>query len=141
MPPLDVFPSAMGRAMRIFAWMEKAEMPPPSQNQSDDVLRGIGLGHRTVTATARVIDHVAQLGSLRHGEVLVCRITSPEWSLALGRAAAMVTDEGGALSHPAIIAREYGVPAVLGTERATRRIVTGDTVRVDPVAGTVEVLR
>jgi pyruvate,water dikinase len=123
--------------MRMFAWMMKAEeMPEPTK---EGALKGIGIGTRVVTARARVIDHPEELASLRHGEVMVCRITSPEWSVALGRVAAIVTDEGALLSHPAVIAREYGVTAVVGCGLATRRIRTGERVRVDPIDGTVTV--
>ena len=68
-------------------------------------------------------------------------VTSPEWSVALGRVAALVTNEGGTLSHPAIIARELGVSAVVGAADATLRISTGDRVCVDPIEGTVSLLR
>lgn len=137
MPALDAFPSGLCRVMRMFAWMMKAEeMPEPTK---EGALKGIGIGTRVVTARARVIDHPEELASLRHGEVMVCRITSPEWSVALGRVAAIVTDEGALLSHPAVIAREYGVTAVVGCGLATRRIRTGERVRVDPIDGTVTV--
>ena len=139
MPALDAFPSGLARAMRIFGWVMKSEeMPEPT---AEGPLRGVGIGARVVTARARVIERPEALATLRHGEVLVCRITSPEWSVALGRVAAIVTNEGALLSHPAIIAREYGLPAVVGTGAATARIKTGDTLRVDPVDGTVTVLR
>lgn len=77
---------------------------------------------------------------LKHGEILVCRITSPEWAVGLGRVAAIVTNEGGQLSHPAIIAREFGISAVLGAAEATARIKSGDRLRVDPAAGEVTIL-
>ncbi len=140
MPPLDAFPSGLSRAMRVFGWIMAAEqIPEPTAGEGP--LRGLGIGTRVVTARARVVERPEELRTLRHGEVLVCRITSPEWSVALGRVAAIVTDEGGLLSHPAIIAREHGVTAVLGAGLATRRIATGDTVRVDPVDGTVTLVR
>lgn len=137
-PPADAFPSGMQRMMRIFGWLEASERPPEAVD--GDALVGFGLGARVVTGRARVVAQPAELAALRHGEVVVCRITSPEWSVGLGRVAAIVTDEGGLLSHPAIIAREMGIPAVLGAAGATARIRTGDTVRVDPVAGTVVVV-
>lgn len=140
MPKLDMFPAGLAKMTRIFGWMLNLENLPEAAPDDDDVLRGLGLGTRTVIARARVVDRPDGLSALRHGEVLVCRITSPEWSIALGRVAAIVTDEGAQLSHPAIIAREYGLTAVLGVGAATRRIQTGDRVRVDPVEGTVTVL-
>lgn len=140
MPALDAFPSGLSRVMRIFGWIMKTEQVPEASS-GEGPLRGVGIGTRTVTARARVIERPEELRDLRHGEVLVCRITSPEWSVALGRVAAIVTDEGGLLSHPAIIAREHGVTAVLGAGVATRHVRTGDTLRVDPVDGTVTVIR
>lgn len=139
MPPLAPFPSGLRRILRIFSWVNAVEnLPEPAEG--DGPLTGIGIGSRVVTARARVVARPEELVALRHGEVLVCRITSPEWSVALGRVAAIVTNEGALLSHPAIIAREYGVTAVVGTSTATARIATGDTLRVDPVDGTVAIV-
>lgn len=140
MPPVDAFPPALARLFRIFAWTMGVEATREDTGPGPESLKGLGVGTRTVTARARVIERPEELSSLRHGEVLVCRITSPEWSVALGRVAAVVTNEGGLLSHPAIIAREYDVPAVVGAPGATREISTGDTVRVDPVEGAVTVV-
>ncbi len=138
MPPPSVFPGPMSRLMRIFAWMESAERTPePSEG---DVLHGVGIGTEVVTGRARVIHRIEEMAKLQHGEIVVCRITSPECAVALGRVAAIVTNEGGALSHPAIIAREFGVSAVVGAADATHRIHTGDRLSVDPVAGTVTLL-
>lgn len=140
MPPLAPFPDGLQRMLRVFSTIAELEAVPEPE-AGDGPLRGIGIGDRVVTARARVVERPEELVGLRHGEVLVCRITSPEWSVALGRVAAIVTNEGALLSHPAIIAREYGVTAVVGTTSATDRIATGDTVRVDPVEGLVGVVR
>ena len=135
MPPVAPFPRGLRNVMRIFAWMMKAETP--GRGVEGETLHGVGIGERVVRARVRVIDAPEELASLRHGEVLVCRITSPEWSVALARVAAIVTNEGALLSHPAIIAREYGVTAVVGCGPATTHLTTGDRVCVDPIAGTV----
>lgn len=134
--PTDAFPSGLARVFRIFAWMMRSETARDEAPVGASLV-GTGIGTRAITARARVMDRPEELVSLRHGEVLVCRITSPEWSVALGRVGAIVTNEGGTLSHPAIIAREYGVSAVVGAAGATERIATGDVVTVDPIAGTV----
>ncbi|HEX6237195.1 MAG TPA: PEP/pyruvate-binding domain-containing protein, partial [Acidimicrobiales bacterium] len=89
------------------------------------------------TGTVRVIRDESEFGRLGPGEVLVCPITSPAWSLLFVQAGALVTDGGGLLAHAAVIAREYGVPAVLATGDATRRLHDGDTVTVDGTAGAV----
>ena len=138
MPDVTAFPSGLRQMMEIFGWVMKGEVT--GEPTKDGSLVGLGLGRRVVEGRARVIHRPEEISALRHGEVLVCRITSPEWSVGLGRVAAIVTDEGGVLSHPAIIAREFDVPAVLGTGAATKRISSGDRVRVDPIAGTVTVL-
>ncbi len=75
---------------------------------------------------------------LRPGDVLVCPITSPVWSVLFPITGALVTDIGGVLSHPAIIAREYQIPTVVATGEATKRFEDGQVVTVDGTAGTVE---
>ena len=74
------------------------------------------------------------------GEVLVASITTPAWTSLFPMASGVVTDIGGPLSHSSIVAREYGIPAVLGTAVATRRIGSGERIRVDGDAGTVTLL-
>ena len=77
---------------------------------------------------------------MKPGEVLVAGITTPAWTPLFAVASAVVTDIGGPLSHGSIVAREYGIPAVLGTGAATRRITSGQSIRVDGDAGTVTLL-
>ena len=84
---------------------------------------------------------VDQLGELEDGEILVAPVTSPSWTPVFGKVAAAVSDIGGIMSHAAIVAREYGMPAVVGTGNATARIRSGDRVRVDGDAGVVTILR
>jgi pyruvate,water dikinase len=83
---------------------------------------------------------VAQLEEISEGEILVAPITSPSWTPVFGKVAAAVSDIGGIMSHAAIVSREYGLPAVVGTGDATSRIKTGDRLRVDGHAGTVTIL-
>ena len=78
---------------------------------------------------------------MRTGDVLVAPLTTPAWTPLFARAAAVVTDVGGPLSHGSIVAREYGIPAVLGTGVATRRIRSGQRIAVDGGQGTVQILR
>ncbi|HMA27944.1 MAG: PEP-utilizing enzyme, partial [Solirubrobacterales bacterium] len=89
---------------------------------------------------ARVILEVDQLGELEQGEILVAPVTSPSWTPVFGKLAAAVSDIGGIMSHAAIVSREYGLPAVVGTGNATARIKTGDRLRVDGESGTVTIL-
>jgi pyruvate,water dikinase len=78
-----------------------------------------------------------QIGDVRDGEILVCGSTSPAWAPIFSKIRATVTDVGGVMSHAAIVAREYGLPAVVGTGRATSEIRTGQKIRVDGTEGTV----
>ena len=71
------------------------------------------------------------------GDVLVCRITTPAWSVLFGRIGGLITDAGGILSHSAIVAREHGIPAVVALEGATTRLKDGQRVTVDGSTGTV----
>lgn len=120
-------------------WMDAmgSMMPATTAQQTGDVLTGIGASSGRVTATARVLDGPADFARLQPGEVLVAGITTPAWTSLFARAAAVVTDIGGPLSHSSIVAREYGIPAVLGTAVATRRIVDGQQVTVDGDGGKV----
>jgi pyruvate,water dikinase len=89
---------------------------------------------------ARVVKSVDQISDVRDGEILVCSITSPAWAPIFSKIKATVTDIGGVMSHAAIVCREYGMPSVVGTGRATARIRTGQMIRVDGSEGTVTLL-
>jgi pyruvate,water dikinase len=102
-----------------------------------NVIKGLGASPGKVTATARVLFSPEDFGKLKQGDVLVAVTTTPAWTPLFTLASAVVTDIGGPLSHSSIVAREYGIPAVLATGGATRRIRDGQTVTVDGGAGTV----
>jgi pyruvate,water dikinase len=101
---------------------------------------GLGGSAGVVEATARVIDGPGAFDDLEPGDVLVCAVTDPGWAPLFDLAGAVVIDIGGVLSHGAIVARDMGIPCVIGTRDGTRRIRSGDRVRVDGSAGTVELL-
>jgi phosphohistidine swiveling domain-containing protein len=105
-----------------------------------DTIRGIACSAGSVAAVARVLSGPDEFDQMEPGEVLVAAITTPAWTPLFAMASAIVTDVGGPLSHGSIVAREYGIPAVLGTGVATRRLHTGDRVRVDGSSGTIEIL-
>jgi len=102
-------------------------------------LHGIPASPGKYTGPARVIVTESEFGKLQAGDVLVCKITSPSWAILFPSIGAIITDVGGTLSHPAIIAREYRVPAVVATRNATSLLKDGQTVTVDGSAGTVEI--
>ena len=89
---------------------------------------------------ARVILGPDQLRELEDGEILVAPSTSTSWTPVFGKIAAAVLDSGGIMCHAAIVAREYGLPAVVGTGTGTKRIKTGDRLRVDADSGVVTIL-
>ncbi len=104
-------------------------------------LRGIPAARGTVRGPARVIRDAGDLGQLKQGEILVCESTSASWTLVFGLIAGCVCDSGGALSHAAIVGREYGVPTVTACGVATSTIRDGDQIQVDGAAGTVTIFR
>nr|WP_260680991.1 PEP-utilizing enzyme [Arthrobacter sp. KBS0703] len=116
-------------------------MPAGSQDQRGDTISGVGASSGQVTAPARLLGGPEDFASMRPGEVLVARMTTPAWTPLFAMASGVVTDVGGPLSHSSIVAREYGIPAVLGTGVATQRLASGQRVRVDGDAGTVTVER
>lgn len=105
----------------------------------DDVLQGTGVSSGTVTGRVRVV-HDPTFVEVEPGEVLVAPITDPSWSSIMFLSAALVVDMGGALSHAAVVAREMRIPCVVNTRDGTRRLRTGDLVRVDGATGQVTVL-
>jgi pyruvate,water dikinase len=113
------------------------------QQQSDDQrsITGIGGSAGIVEGIARVVRTVEEFDQVQDGDILVCQMTNPAWVVLFTKIAGLVTDTGGTTSHPAVLAREFGIPAVIGTSVATQRIATGDRVRVDGTAGQVEILR
>jgi pyruvate,water dikinase len=109
----------------------------PSQ---PDIVRGLAGSVGRVEGLVRRLDRPEDADQLRRGEILVTSQTNVGWTLLFPRAAAVVTDVGASLSHAAIVARELGIPAVVGCGDATARLKTGDRVRVDGGAGTVTVI-
>ena len=103
-------------------------------------IHGYAASPGVVEGTARVLRSVNDIGEIRDGEILVCPVTAPSWAPVFGKIKAAVSDIGGTMSHAAIVAREYGMPAVVGTGHATTRIKTGQRVRVDGDRGIVSIL-
>lgn len=101
------------------------------------VLQGLGVGSRRASGVVRVLHRPADSARLVAGEVLVAPMTSPDWVPALRRAAALVTDAGGSTCHAAIVSRELGLPAVVGTRKATTLLRDGDVVTVDAANGRI----
>jgi len=112
---------------------------PPDQ-VSENELHGFAASPGVVEGIARVLKNVNDIGQVREGDILVSTVTTPSWGPVFPKIKAAVSDIGGTMSHAAIVAREYGLPAVVGTGRATKRIMTGQKIRVDGDNGIVTIL-
>jgi pyruvate, water dikinase len=143
-PALGVPPESITEPLTIMLWGITQETIQewlgidPSAISSE--LRGVAASAGKVTARARVVTESSQLYDLQDGEILVCRVTAPSWAPVFQRVAAAVSDVGGMMAHTAIISREYGLPAVVGTGFATVSIRTGDLIEVDGFNGIVRVI-
>ena len=111
-----------------------------SDGDGTETLTGCPASPGVAEGVARVLLRVDQLGELEDGEILVAPVTSPSWTPVFHRIAAAVLDSGGIMCHAAIVAREYGLPAVVGTGTGTKTIKTGDRLHVDADAGVVTIL-
>jgi pyruvate,water dikinase len=107
---------------------------------TDDMIKGMGTSAGQVTAPVCVLHGLEDFYQMQPGCVLVAGIITSAWTPLFAMAAGVVTDIGGPLSHGSIVAREYGIPAVMGTGVATNRIRSGQRITVDGTAGTVTLL-
>lgn len=125
--------------VRFFGIDFSSMMPARVEQAAGDVIKGVAASPGHVTGTARVIHGPHEFDQMRPGDILVARITTPAWTPLFALASGVITDVGGPLSHSSIVAREYRIPAVLGTGSATERIQSGQQVTVDGDAGTVKI--
>jgi pyruvate,water dikinase len=142
-PALGPIPEQVDEPFSIMLWgitPERIEQWLAAAGDDAGVLRGVAGSPGTVEGPARVILSVDQLSAVEEGEVLVCPVTAPTWGIVFSRIKAAVVDTGGIMSHAAIVCREYGVPAVVGTVNGTRVVRTGDRLRVDGSTGVVTIL-
>lgn len=140
-PPADWLPPGAARMQRaIDVCLQLMFAVPAKQEGRGSQLKGFGVSPGVVEGPARVIRDVTELPLVRDGEVLVTPSTGPTFNVVLPLLKALVTERGGALSHAAIVAREYGIPGVVGCRDATNRIKTGTRVRVDGAKGEVWIL-
>jgi len=119
----------------VKTWLAPREAPGAARE-----LRGFAGSPGVAEGPARVVLSVEQLGTVRDGEILVCPITAPSWTPVFTKIKAAVSDIGGIMCHAAIVSREYGLPAVVGTGYGTKNIKTGQRVRVDGNTGVVTIL-
>jgi phosphohistidine swiveling domain-containing protein len=121
----------------LWGFPEKFYKEPPKKTGE---VRGLAASPGVVEGKARNVASLEQFDQVHEGEILVCRMTNPAWVVLFTKIVGLVTDAGGVTSHPAVVSREFGIPAVVGTSNATERIKTGDRVRVNGSTGVVEVL-
>ncbi len=141
-PALGVEPAEITDPMTIMLWGVTTERVREwaRQQEGGSELKGAAASPGTIEGTARVVRSVSEIADIRDGEILVCGSTSPAWAPIFSKIRGTVTDVGGVMSHAAIVCREYGLPAVVGTGRATSSIRTGQTIRVDGSAGVVTLI-
>src|SRR5215471_10299897 len=116
------------------AWLTAGEQPDSNE------IKGVAASAGVAEGVARVVKSVEEIGRLRQGDILVCQVTNPTWAPIFQKIAGAVSDIGGSMSHAAIVAREFGLPAVVGTGTATSRIKDGQRIRVDGGRGVVTLL-
>ncbi|HEU4408380.1 MAG TPA: PEP/pyruvate-binding domain-containing protein [Polyangiaceae bacterium] len=135
----DGFPPEVGYTMRALLWYADRAIGAASPSVGDENgLRGVAASAGRYTGPVKVIRDEGEFDRIAAGDVLVCPITSPVWSVIFPSIGALVTDSGAVLSHPSIIAREFGIPAVVGTGNATSVLRDGQVVTVDGTRGVVE---
>ena len=132
-------PAMIGRVPRLFrlAVRSTSRLLGADTTTGLAIVRGVPASGGRATGRVRIIRDPDHGHELLPGEILVAPITAPAWTPLFGRAAAVVTDVGSALAHASIIAREYGIPAVVGCGDATSRLHDGQLVTVDGARGTV----
>jgi phosphohistidine swiveling domain-containing protein len=143
-PSFDAFPPEARHLMRVLMWQMNTVLGTPNSQAAGTTdratLTGLAASPGQYTGPARIIMSEADFGKLQAGDVLICPTTQPPWSVVFPTIGALVTDSGGILSHPAIVAREYRIPAVVATGHATKVVKDGEVVRVDGDRGIIEIV-
>lgn len=134
-PPGMVPPKARYRLGPFDFSAFETQMRNPNEGK---LLKGFAVSPGRVTAPASVILSTADFDKMVPGNILVCATTTPAWTPLFSQALGLVTDIGGVLAHGSIVAREYGIPAVMGTGNITQRVVNGQQITIDGDQGTVE---
>jgi pyruvate,water dikinase len=135
-PDLRGLPAPARRINRALLWMMDHELTAPPRTQGNSIA-GLGVSSGVYRGRVRVIKTADQLHTLRAGEVLVCPTTQAAWTMVFRRAGAVVAETGSVLSHTAIVAREFGLPAVVAAANATSSLMDGEEVTVDGTRGIV----
>jgi pyruvate,water dikinase len=134
-----VAPLEIGKPPRILKAILSGVGPSSHPSASDNVIVGQAASPGHARGSVRIVTGPEDFAAFKSGEILVARVTAPAWTPLFGKAAAVVTDGGTLAAHASLVAREYGIPAVVGTTNATQRLRTGVRVSVDGGAGTVRI--
>jgi rifampicin phosphotransferase len=140
MPDLSTLPPPMARLMAALGTAMGEMFAVSEETHDETVIRGLGASSGTREGIVRRVAGPSDFDRIQQGDVLLTEATTEAFNILLPLLSAIITDSGGALSHAAIISREYGIPGVVGTRDATARIADGTRVRVDGDEGTVTVL-
>jgi phosphohistidine swiveling domain-containing protein len=139
-PPASLLPAHARRAAMAMDAALGNLFGVSEEENTATVLKGLAVNTGSYEGPARLVDSPADFGRIKPGDVLVTRMTSPYFNVVLPLLGALVTDRGGQLCHAAIVAREYGIPGIVGTRDATSTIPDGALVRVDGSTGEVHLL-
>ncbi|WP_333692782.1 PEP-utilizing enzyme [Phaeobacter italicus] len=121
----------------LWGFPEKFYRKPPTKSGE---VNGLAASPGVIEGTARLVLSADQFEDVQEGDILVCKMTNPAWVVLFTKISGLVTDAGGSASHSAVVSREFGLPAVVGTSYATQQIKSGDRVRVNGTTGVVEIL-
>ena len=140
--PMDVEWALDGKTNELYILQARPETVQVSRDtgkikeyirreEGKPIVRGLSVGNKIVTGAARLIRDVRDMDELEHGEILVTEMTDPDWEPIMKKAGAIVTEKGGRTSHAAIVSRELGLTAIVGAEKATEKISTGQLLTID----------
>ena len=140
-PPLNALPAPLATTVSMVqVVINELGMDGTKETDSNEHLLGIGIGDEKITGVARVAENAEEaIQRLQPGEILVTRATSPAYNLVLTLVGGLITAEGGAMSHAAVLSRELGIPAVIGAAKAMTKIKDGDTVEIDSSKNSVTI--
>jgi pyruvate,water dikinase len=134
LPDIDIFPEDVQRIMRVIELVTTHDQHPADLAEGAD---GVAASPGVHVGPVRLVDGPEEFHKVQAGDLLVAPITMSPWEVLFPHVGALVTEGGGLLSHPAIVAREYALPAVVGCEGAMRRFQDVQIVQVDGASGTV----
>jgi len=124
----------------LWGWPERFDRVQRGEVQPAAEIHGLPAAAGVAEGTARIVLGPEEFDAVKKGEIMVCKMTNPAWVVVFSKIKGVVTDTGGVLAHTAVVAREFGIPGVVGTGDATYRIKTGDHIRINGSTGIVEIL-